>query len=563
MARIRLGFKISLGFTILLAVTLALGGLAIVKMKSVSSLQGKLDQAYLEQVAAVSRLERHWSQAVFDLNAYALSSEKPLLERGRQNLSLVKEDLRMALELAGGFPELSDLQERATAALTLLDNYEKLMAQTAEAKDQLSDYQDFMDSAQDQFFQNAYELLHEENQNLAKEISTGEPQERVAAHQARIVLLSQIIEMGSQAWLSRPKIMAGADASTVETVQKTVEEMRAKYDDLVSMCRREPQVQMKAASSRSAAEQFKAILTSWLEQGQLLQELRGKRENLSSDLTVLAQEASEAGLRGVKKLSGQTVDSLSSASHRVLEGAGSALVLGLLLSLVLSRSITRPIRAAVAQLGQGAEQVALTSEHISRASQVLADGSSQQAASLEESSASLEQMAAMTKDTTTYAQQANVFVNQTGQALDMAATAMNQLTAVHEPHRRRQQADQKDRQGHRRHRLPDQLAGPQRRRGGGPGRPGRGWVRGGGRRGAQPGHQDLSGRQGHRRPSSAKPWRPCRPAPCWWRAPTKALPKSMRPANKPAGSWTASSPPAANRPMAPTSLTGRWRRLTP
>ncbi len=428
-AKKRLASKIGGGFGLLLMVILAVGALAVMKMTGVNSLQEQLDQTYLEQVATVSAVERNWARAIFDLRGYAMTNDKTLLQKGQESLAAVRGSLRKALELAQAFPQLAVLQKRAMTALGKLDAYEKLVAQTKEAKDQLVDYQDFMDSAQDQFYQNAYELLHEENQGLAKEMASGAPQERLVAHQGRVVLLSQIIEMGSQAWLSRYKLLTSTDAATVNAIQKNVEDMRLKYDDLVSMCRLEPQVQMKAAASRSAAEQYKSVLAGWLEQWQNLEELRHKREALAADITALAQGASDDGLRGVRELSGQTVVSLSLASRRMLEGLALALALGLALTVLLSRGISRPIKAAVAALGQGAGQVAAASQQISQASLVLAEGSSQQASSLEESSATLEQMSAMTRDTTAHAKQANDLAKKAGQALEEAGAAMAQLTA--------------------------------------------------------------------------------------------------------------------------------------
>ncbi|MBI4799132.1 MAG: hypothetical protein HY794_10435 [Desulfarculus sp.] len=424
----RLASQLGWGFGLLLMVILAVGGLAVLKMTGVSDLQEKLDKAYLEQVALVSSLERHWAQATFELRGYNMSNEKALLDRGRESLGLVRDDLRQALELADGFPELSSLQGRAIAALGRLDEYESLIAQTVEAKDQLAGYQDFMDASQEQFFQNAYQLLHEQNQTLAKDLAEGAAQEKIIARQERVILLGRIIELGSQAWLSRYKVQAEGDAAGLEGIHQTVEEMRLRYDDLVALLRFEPQVQMKAAASRSAAEQYKSVLTAWVEGWRTLRELRQKREALASGLTGLARQVTDEGMRSVKSLSEQTVGSLSLASRRVAQGVGSALALGLILTVLLGRGITRPIKAAVAQLGQGAQQVAEASAQVSRASQSLAGGSAQQAASLEESSASLEEMTAMTHSNSGHAKQATVLAANTVQAVEEAGQVMTQLT---------------------------------------------------------------------------------------------------------------------------------------
>ncbi|MFH1036056.1 MAG: methyl-accepting chemotaxis protein [Pseudomonadota bacterium] len=424
----RLGLKIGLGLGLLVLVTLAVGGLAVLKMTGVSSLQATMDQAYVGQVAMVGRLERHWSQAIYDLRGYSMSNEKALLQTGQETLVAVREDFAQAVRLAQGHPELAGLKDKAQEGLKRLAAYEALLAKTIEAKEQLSDYQDFMDGSQEQFFASVYQLLHEQNQALANDLAAGAPQDKIVSRQERVALLGRIIEMGTQAWLARFKVQTSGDPEAVALVEKTLERMRARYDDLVSLCRSEPQVQQVVAGSRSAAEQYKSVLSAWLEGWQSLSEMRRQREALADGLTLLAQQASDQGLQAVKDISAQTVGSLNRSSRQVAEGLGGALLLGLLLTVLLSRGITRPIRAAVAGLAAGAGQVAAASRQISQASQSLAEGSAQQAASLEESSASLEQMTATTKNNAAHAGQAHLLVKKTGQALEEAGQVMARLS---------------------------------------------------------------------------------------------------------------------------------------
>jgi methyl-accepting chemotaxis protein len=181
------------------------------------------------------------------------------------------------------------------------------------------------------------------------------------------------------------------------------------------------------AGSRSAAEQYKSVLSAWLEGWHGLNDLRRQRESLAQELTLLAQQASDEGLKSVEAISRETAGALYRASRLVGQGLAGALVLGVLLTILLSRGITRPIQAAVDGLSAGAGQVAVASEQISQASQSLAEGSAQQAAALEQSAAALEQMAASTKNNADHAGQAHILVRRTGQALEEAGLTMAQL----------------------------------------------------------------------------------------------------------------------------------------
>ena len=106
---------------------------------------------------------------------------------------------------------------------------------------------------------------------------------------------------------------------------------------------------------------------------------------------------------------------------------GAAVLWGL-----LSRSITRPIKAVADTLAAGSEQTAYAAGQISAASHSLAEGASEQAASLEETSSSLEEMASMTQKNAEHAQTAKDLAQQTRQAADIGAADMQLMSQAME-----------------------------------------------------------------------------------------------------------------------------------
>ena len=81
---------------------------------------------------------------------------------------------------------------------------------------------------------------------------------------------------------------------------------------------------------------------------------------------------------------------------------GTALIMGAILIVLISRSISRPIQVIMDNLTLGADQTSSAANQVSAASQALAEGSSEQAASLEETSSSLEEMSSMSKRNAEY-----------------------------------------------------------------------------------------------------------------------------------------------------------------
>ncbi|MCB9865703.1 MAG: hypothetical protein H6816_03595 [Phycisphaerales bacterium] len=89
-------------------------------------------------------------------------------------------------------------------------------------------------------------------------------------------------------------------------------------------------------------------------------------------------------------------DAHSATTLLVGVGAG-AVVLGVLLALFITRSITKPIKRIVADLSEGANQLDSASQQVSQSSQQLAGASSEQAASLEEVSSALQDITTSTR----------------------------------------------------------------------------------------------------------------------------------------------------------------------
>ena len=130
--------------------------------------------------------------------------------------------------------------------------------------------------------------------------------------------------------------------------------------------------------------------------------------------------------------SGIYVDDVKAEIGRLTYSIGglalAVLVIAVLVSWWMGRSITRPLMNASHMLNEGAAEINSASNNLSDASQQLAQGSSQQAASLEETSASLEELTSMTRKNADSSREADNLVNETSQAVERASNSMEDMT---------------------------------------------------------------------------------------------------------------------------------------
>ena len=172
--------------------------------------------------------------------------------------------------------------------------------------------------------------------------------------------------------------------------------------------------------------------------GRVADTRQGRREALDLTLGIAKQKFEEMrdyldqltdiNLTIAKQAHAEAEETYRSTLISMFTITGIGLVVGIFLMWGLGRGITRPLKAVIAGLTNGSEQVASASEQVSQSSQSLAEGSSEQAASLEETSSSLEEMASMTKQNAENSSQADSLMQEANQVVKTANTSMAQLT---------------------------------------------------------------------------------------------------------------------------------------
>jgi methyl-accepting chemotaxis protein len=142
----------------------------------------------------------------------------------------------------------------------------------------------------------------------------------------------------------------------------------------------------------------------------------------------LATNSEEMG-----RISGGATAAADSASFWMVTIGIPSVVIGSILAFFIARGVITALKRIIANLTEGAEQVASASGQVSSSSQSLAEGATEQAAGLEETSSSLEEMSSMTKQNADNAQQANALASQARKAADNGAESMTRMnTAIHD-----------------------------------------------------------------------------------------------------------------------------------
>jgi len=103
------------------------------------------------------------------------------------------------------------------------------------------------------------------------------------------------------------------------------------------------------------------------------------------------------------------------------------LVLSISLSVIITRSITKPVKLITRNLKESTSQIAVSSGQLADSSQSIANGAQEQAAGIEETTASLEELASMVKQNVANARQASILSDK---AQSASSEGFEKMTAM-------------------------------------------------------------------------------------------------------------------------------------
>lgn len=157
----------------------------------------------------------------------------------------------------------------------------------------------------------------------------------------------------------------------------------------------------------------------------------------------LVEEVHITAMESAGERSEATISHAKSLALTAVSIAISAVVVGVGLAVIITRSITRPFsrifaglktfsNAELDKLGNNFREIieSLSSggSQVSAASQSLAEGATEQAAGMEETSSSLEEMSSMTRQNADNAQQANMLASEARTSADNGTEAMSRMS---------------------------------------------------------------------------------------------------------------------------------------
>ncbi|MFW5841114.1 MAG: MCP four helix bundle domain-containing protein, partial [Planctomycetota bacterium] len=252
----KLGTKIVAGFTLLVLIAVALGGLAIYNMKNVEADSNKLAKEYAPEVKWCNEVERNSQATMYDIRGYAFTEEEQYLDSGQVNLTEVQKSLDGCRELAENSPHLDGLKKAVPLTQTAVDQYKSLVEQTKALAGKLATNRTNLDTAATNYMSNCLAFLKGQNEAFKKDLQERNTKIDLVTDISGIGTRARVLNFRSQA-TGNPELMREAIAALQTVYQKT---------SVLRPITREKKDIERIDATEQAAAGYKQAMTKYLEE---------------------------------------------------------------------------------------------------------------------------------------------------------------------------------------------------------------------------------------------------------------------------------------------------------
>ena len=429
MKQMKLATKLAVGFGGILIIALILGSMAVVNMGSVKGTAVLIQNENVPEVAVANNVERWSMHTMYEMRGYTFTEEPQFLDKARKNLEEVKKHLAEAKRHGGTSSRLTKLKDAAEKAESSALEYEKFANETVALTEALEKERKDAEESAVKYMKACNDWVVMQNKKFTEAVRTSakpEVLEKIVKNQG---LANDIIDLGNSIIIGTWKSQFRRDPKIFEAAEKEFEHVYAKLDELRKLQPDADETKL-IDTCAAAGTAYKGNMDRFLEKWLKREEVMKQRAAVADQVLALAKATAELGMEDTSGATSKAANALTVASQIMIFGLLGALILGSTIAILLTRSITKPIKAVANSLAAGADQTAAAAGQVSSASQSLAEGASEQAASLEETSSSLEEMSSMTKRNTESAEKVNDLARQARAAADTGARDMQSMAAA-------------------------------------------------------------------------------------------------------------------------------------
>jgi methyl-accepting chemotaxis protein len=340
---LKIGIKLSVGFGLLILISLILGLMAIIIMSNVSTRSNTLAEEYLQEVQIVANLIEKANNAILAANQYISDNKESQYQETEKYLKEVETTLGEASELSDRAKNLKQLRQQLKIAIDAKAEFKQVIVQSKELINAIQETREKMENAATEYMKNCYDFLDGQTEEMKTDIVTKTANQD---NLNRITIINNIIDVGNQVRIGNFKAQASHDQKMLQSAIEEFTKSFSHYNEIKRITKVEINLQQIDAIER-AGNDYKYSLQTYMANWNKLFDNELKINNLGNQFLVACQVTSNAGIDSTKNIADGAVTSLNLSNIIMIIGLIMAVGLGIILALIITRAIVGPINKGV------------------------------------------------------------------------------------------------------------------------------------------------------------------------------------------------------------------------
>ena len=340
--RFGIGIKLIIGLGTLIGISVIVGALAITSLLSIQGASDELSQQFLPETTLANQVERSTLKTMVDARGYWLTGETKYYDSAMKDMADLEKALGDIQALLDKSPRLVKLRENLPKARAAKAAYDEELAKTKAATDQIGQIREKMDASAKEFSAAIDGYVVNMANSWEADIRAGARTSALQARASKSAIGNQIKALGDSVRIANFKTQALRDPSIVKAVLPNFQKISDLINQTLLVTVQQINKDQLALVQRSAAA-YQDDVNSWLSSNAVLDDLAAQRLATGNELSGLAEATSVAGVTTSQSLAVSNSFVVAAASWTIIIGLLASLVLGIIVALILIRSITGPL----------------------------------------------------------------------------------------------------------------------------------------------------------------------------------------------------------------------------
>ncbi|SME87874.1 methyl-accepting chemotaxis protein [Desulfovibrio gilichinskyi] len=343
---VKLGKKLGLGFAAILTIMTVLGVTTIINMNIAGAGSNDLARMYIPEMSNAIEVQKTSLLTMHAMRGFTMSEDEAYWTESQKLLSELNTHLNDAKALSDKFPQLVELRKNVEKATAAVDQYASLATTTREIHDELKKARVIMDESAKKFMKSASEYLQGQNIKTSAQITAQASPEKLNLRLFKITSLNNVINIGNNIQINNFKAQAERDLTTLA---ETIKEF-PKIDNILEEIKKVTTQEVDINSLNSIKEEsgkYHNAMISFYDNMQKSRQLDLNREEAANQIIVAAQATTDTSLGQTQKVASKSAHDLEIATWVISIGLIVAALIGILVAIWLTKSITGPMTKGV------------------------------------------------------------------------------------------------------------------------------------------------------------------------------------------------------------------------